>query len=96
MGIEAYLNHHQSCNIMQDWFEAEDALLHADPGPDRDAAWEEMNRLRNTCTCGKDKVLKSFASSWYVKGWQDASESGDEQEIREIFDRNYGDLIVQV
>lgn len=78
------------------WFEAREALSYADPGPDVDAAWKELEEKQQKCTCGVNEAMIRFASSWYAKGWIDASESGTEAEIREAFDRNYSDLIHHV
>ena len=59
-GLEQYCQHLPTCNIMQDWSEAEQALSDT-PMRFRDEGWEkaveEMYRKKQTCTCGLNKKL---------------------------------------
>lgn len=61
--IKKYLQHLPSCNKMQDWTEAEQALSDI-PQNLRDIEWEsaymEMRVKMNTCTCGLDKILNKI------------------------------------
>lgn len=93
MELTKYLNHLPTCNKRQDWTEAQEALSFSPDGPDKDAAYEEMHTLMNKCTCGVNDAMVRFASSWYIRGWMDTTESGNEIDIRAQFDRNYSDLI---
>lgn len=61
--MKQFLKHLPSCNIMQDWSEAEDAFASTPNnlrGPDFDEAVNEMNIKRNTCTCGVSNVEMAF------------------------------------
>lgn len=54
--------HKSTCNLSQNWFEAEQALADT-PEKFRDESWqmayEEMREKKNTCTCGVKKLLIS-------------------------------------
>lgn len=93
MDLFKYIDHLPTCNKKQDWSEAEEALAACPPDGDKYMAEQELAEMKHTCTCGVNDAIIRFASSWYVKGWMDTTESGEEQNIREIFVRNYGDLI---
>ena len=58
--ITKYCRHLPTCNIMQDWSEAEQAMADT-PERFRDEGWrqayEEMRVKKNTCTCGLDELL---------------------------------------
>ena len=67
--LKPYLHHLPSCNIKQDWSEAEQALSDT-PDKYKDENWQsaydEMRVKMNTCTCGLHKILedKSINDKW--------------------------------
>ena len=58
--LTKYCHHLHTCNIMQDWSEAESAMTDT-PERFRDEGWqaayEEIRILKNKCTCGLDELL---------------------------------------
>lgn len=68
MDITKYMKHLPTCNIMQDWSEAETAMAYT-PDEFRDHDWaearEELNAKMGTCTCGlieAKEVAKNISS----------------------------------
>lgn len=59
--LKKYLHHLPTCQIMQDWSEAEQAMADT-PQRFRDESWdqayEEMRTKMNTCTCGLHAILQ--------------------------------------
>lgn len=55
-----YTDHLPTCTMRQDWSEAEDAFANTPSymrGPDFDEAVSEMNRKKNTCSCGLHELV---------------------------------------
>lgn len=59
--LQKYVKHLPECNIMQDWYEADDAMSRI-PESMRDdgyyKAQEEIDKKKRTCTCGLEELLK--------------------------------------
>lgn len=59
--LKIYVKHLPTCNIMQDWYEADDAMSRT-PESMRDEgfyiAQEEIERKKKTCICGLEELLK--------------------------------------
>jgi len=58
--IEKYLTHLRTCNRMQDWTEAQEALSLCPDGADKEMAYEEMRTKMKTCTCGMLNAYKKL------------------------------------
>lgn len=91
MAITTYLNHLPTCNLEQDWSEAEEALASCPPGPDTDAAYRELRERKTQCSCGMDKELRQYAKSWYEKGYRDRTwqDTTDDRTPGEMFDAHF-------
>lgn len=68
MDITKYMKHLPTCNIMQDWSEAETAMADT-PEKFRDHDWvearEELNAKMQNCTCGlieAKEIAKNISS----------------------------------
>ena len=64
--LKPYLQHLPTCNLKIDWSEAELALSDTPPqfrDYEYDLAAEELNKMRNKCTCGLDLLLKEKEES---------------------------------
>lgn len=64
-----YVDHKPTCTMRQDWSEAEQAFADT-PTPFRDHGYDEavaeMNRKKNTCSCGLKELtdrIKKYASN---------------------------------
>jgi DNA-binding IscR family transcriptional regulator len=75
--MKQYFKHLDTCNLMQDWSEADDAFANT-PQQFRDAdyyvAIEEMNAKRQTCTCGMEQALKEAQQA--TSNWSDVFTRG--------------------
>lgn len=70
MDITKYMKHLSTCNMSQDWIEAQTAFADT-PSHLRDIAWnqarKEMNIQMNTCTCGLEKAIEEANKLQYEK-----------------------------
>ena len=95
MGITDFIKHSSICNKNTDWSEALDALSYAPDGPDKQAALEEVRTAMNTCTCGVNQSIASFAKAWYLAGLRDAGINVTKTD-HEHFDNKYSDALVKI
>jgi hypothetical protein len=70
MEIQKYLNHLPTCNKMQDWTEAQQAMADV-PNKFRDEGYAmgvaEMYKKQNTCTCGLNEIISKLSQN--NNGW---------------------------
>jgi hypothetical protein len=59
--IKKHFKHLSTCNKMQDWTEAQQALSDCPAGPDKYEAEQEMMEKMKTCTCGMEDQLEHIA-----------------------------------
>jgi vacuolar-type H+-ATPase subunit H len=61
--LQPYLHHKKSCNLEQDWTEAQQAMGDT-PEKFRDESWHlaynEMREKMQTCTCGANDIIESI------------------------------------
>lgn len=61
-----YIKHLPDCAIEQDWSEAEEAISLTPNGHRNPKFWElidDLNNMKNTCTCGCDEALKAIIAT---------------------------------
>jgi len=68
--LKKYMNHLPTCNKMQDWTEAQQAMSDT-PSQFIDEGWSianlEMKEKMNTCTCGMENILQELSHPLSMK-----------------------------